>query len=66
MLVMSGADLSARARELVEEALAALPGVSVEQVACTPLSGGRARLVAELSTSFGPGTISLELTGQEG
>lgn len=65
-LVMSGADLSARARELVEEALAALPGVSVEQVVCTPLGEGRARLVAELSTSFGPGTISLELTGQEG
>ncbi|MBE6833438.1 histidine kinase [Faecalispora sporosphaeroides] len=65
-LVLSGADLSARARELVEEALAAMPGVSVEQVACTPLGGGRARLAAELSTSFGPDVVSLELTGQEG
>lgn len=65
-LVMSGTDLSARARELVEEALSMLPELSVEQVACTPLGGGRARLVVELSTSLGTDTISLELTGQEG
>ncbi|MDU7338447.1 MAG: histidine kinase [Clostridium sp.] len=65
-LVLSGSDLNARARELVEEALAPLPGISVEQVLCTPLGTRRARLTAELSTSFGLGTISMELTGEEG
>lgn len=65
-LVLSGADLSARARELVEEALAAVPGVTVQQVACTQLEEGRARLTAELATLFGTGTLSLELTEQEG
>lgn len=65
-LVLSGTDLNARARELTEEALSAMPGVTVTQVACTPLGGTQASLVVGLKTSLGAGQVQLEFSGQEG
>ncbi|WP_283610149.1 GPW/gp25 family protein [Faecalispora anaeroviscerum] len=65
-LVLTGTDLNTRARELTEEALSAMPELSVEWVVCTPLGGARARLTVALNTPWGAGTVSLELTGKEG
>lgn len=65
-LVLSGNDLDVRARELTEEALTTLPGVTVQKVRCTALGGNRARLWVVLSTSYGDDTLEMELEGQEG
>jgi phage gp46-like protein len=65
-LVLSGADLNARARELAEEALSPMSGTTVTQVVCTPLGGARASLAVSLQTPLGTGQLQLEFSGQEG
>lgn len=65
-LRLSGSDLDVRARELTEEALTGLPGVTVQKVRCTALGGNRALLRVTLSTPYGPAALEIEFEGQEG